>query len=176
MQQMLNHAAAFGLRNNLKFSCDPDPVKTKSKAIYMIGKDSRLRRPVNLQLYGKPLPWVSHATHLGHKFHEDGTMDMDAKMKRGSFIGRSLEVRDAFGFAAPTQVLGAVKVFASDLYGGMLWRLDSQPALQVTRCWNTCVKDVWGLSRATHTSLTQVFQHLVTCRAGWLSRRHSMPP
>ena len=45
-------------------------------------------------------------------------------MKRGSFIGRSLEVRDAFGFAASTQVLGAVKVFASDLYGGMLWRLD----------------------------------------------------
>ena len=52
----------------------------------------------------------------------------------------------------PPQVLGAVKVFASDLYGGMLWRLDSQPSLQVTRCWHTCVKDVWGLSRATHTA------------------------
>ena len=152
MQLMLDHAAAFGLRNNLEFSCDPDPAKTKSKAIYMIGKDTRLRKPVNLQPYGKPLPWVSHGTHLGHEFHEDGTMNLDAKMKRGSFIGRSLKVRDAFGFAAPTQVLGSVKVFASDLYGGMLWRLDSQPALQVTRCWHTCVKDVWGLSRATHTA------------------------
>ena len=104
---MLNHAGAFGLRNNLKFSCDPDPAKIKLKAIYIIGKDTRLRKPVNLPLYGKPLPWVSHATHLGHEFHEDGTMNLDAKMKRGSFIGRSLEVRDAFGFAAPPpQVLG----------------------------------------------------------------------
>jgi hypothetical protein len=133
MQLMLDCAAAFGLRNNLEFLCDPDPIKTKSKAIYMISKDTRLKRPVNLQLYGKPLPWVSHATHLGHEFHEDGTMDMDAKMKRGSFIGRNLEVREAFGFAAPTQVLGAGKVIASDPNGGMLWRQDSPPALQVTR-------------------------------------------
>ena len=106
IQQMLNHAAAFGLRNHLKFSCNPDPAKIKSRAIYMIGKDTRLRELVNLQLYGKPLPWVSHATHLGHEFLKDGTMNLDAKMKRGSYIGRSLEVRDAFGFAAPTQVLG----------------------------------------------------------------------
>jgi hypothetical protein len=117
---------------------------------------------VNLQLYGKPLPWVALATHLGHEFHEDGTMSMDARMKRGSFIGRSLEVREAFAFAAPTQVLGAVKLFASDLYGGMLWRLDDEPALQVTRCWHTCVKDVWGVSRATHTATVR-----------WLSSPHT---
>ena len=66
MQLMLDHAAGFGLRNNLKFSCNPDPFKTKSKAIYMMGKDTRLKRLENLQLYGKPLPWVSHATHLGN--------------------------------------------------------------------------------------------------------------
>ena len=159
---MLYVAADYGVRNNLEFSCDPDPVKTKSKAIYMVGKKIELQKPVNLQLYGKPLPWVSHATHLGHKFHEDGKMAQDAKMKRGSFIGRSLEVRDSFAFAAPTQVLGAVKLFASDLYGGMLWRLDGEPALQVTRCWHTCVKDVWGVSRATHTSTVR-----------WLSLPHS---
>ena len=38
------------------------------------------------------------------------------------------------------------------MYGAMLWRLDSEPALKFTRCWNTCVKNVWGLSRATHTA------------------------
>ena len=162
MQMMLDVAADFGVRNNLEFSCDPDPVKTKSKAIYMVGKKTGLQKPVNLQLYEKPLPWVSHATHLGHEFHEDGTMSMDARMKRGSFIGRSLEVRESFAFAAPTQVLGAVKLFASDLYGGMLWRLDDEPALQVTRCWHTCVKDVWGVSRATHTATVR-----------WLSIPHT---
>ena len=89
-------------------------------------------------------------------------MSMDSRMKRGSFIGRSLEVREAFSFTAPTQVSGAVKLFAFDLYSGMLWRLDSEPALQVTRCWNMCVKDVWGVSRATHTATVR-----------WLSSPHT---
>ena len=162
MQQMLDLAADFGLRNNLEFSCDPDPVKTKSKAIFMDGKKTSLKKPANLQLYGKPLPWVAHATHLGHEFHEDGTMDMDCRMKRGSFIVRSMEVVDSFSFAAPTEVLAAVKLFAADLYGGMLWQLNSQPAEQLMRCWNVCVRDVWGLSRATHTATVR-----------WLSLPHS---
>ena len=98
---MLDLAADFGVRNNLEFSCDPDPVKTKSKAIYMVGKKTTLVKPVNRQLYRKPLPWVTHATHLGHEFHKDGTMAMDARMKRGSYIGKSLEVMDSFNFAAP---------------------------------------------------------------------------
>jgi hypothetical protein len=155
MQQMLDLAANFGQRNNLEFSCDPDPAKTKSKAIYMIGKKTRLPKPAGLQLYGKSLPWVAHATHLGHEFHEDGTMTMDAKMKKGSYIGKSLEVLDSYSFAAPTEVLGAVKLFAADLYGGMLWRLDSPEVEQVGRCWNTTVKDAWGLSRATHTYIVR---------------------
>ena len=103
MQLMLDLAADFGLQNNLELSCDPDPGKTKSKAIYMVGKKTTIVKPVNLQLYGKPLPWVTHATHLGHEFHEDGTMAMDARMKRGSYIGKSLEVLDSFNFAAPTR-------------------------------------------------------------------------
>jgi hypothetical protein len=72
MQQMLDLAADFGRRNNLQFSCDPDPAKTKSKAIFMIGKKTNLRKPVNLMLYGKALPWVTHATHLGHEFMRTG--------------------------------------------------------------------------------------------------------
>jgi hypothetical protein len=89
---------------------------------------------------------------VGHEFCEDGTMAMDARLKRGSFIGRSLEVCDAFAYAAPSQVLGAVKIYSADMYSAMLWRLDSEPAHKFTRCWNTCVKNVWGLSRATHTA------------------------
>ena len=90
----------------------------------MIGKKTNLQKPVNPQLAGNPLPWVSHATHLGHEFNEDGTMIMDGRMKRGSNIGRSLEIRESFSFAAPAQVLAAIKLYASDLCGGMLWCLD----------------------------------------------------
>ena len=97
-------------------------------------------------------------------------MAQDARMKRGSLICKSLEVRDSFGFAAPTQVLGAIKLFASDLYGGMLLRLDSEEALQVTRCWHTCVKDVWGLSRATHTTVRWLSSPHTSLREDLLAR------
>ena len=126
----------------MEFSCDPDPVKTKSKDIFVVGKKTGLQNLVNLQLHGKQLPWVAHDTHLGHKFCEDGTMLLDARLKRGSFIGQSLEVCNSFAFAAPSQVLGAVKVYSADMYGAMLWRLDSEPAHQFTRCWNMCVERV----------------------------------
>ena len=152
MQLMLNLATDFSICHNLEFSCDSDPAKSKSKAIFMIGRNTRLHKPVNLQLAGKELPWVSHATHLGHEFNEDGTMNMDARMKRGAYIGKSLEVRESFSFAMPAQVLGAVKLYASDLYGGMLWKLEDKSAQKVMNCWNTTVKDVWGVTRATHTA------------------------
>ena len=113
-------------------------------------------------LYGRPLPWVSHATHLGHEFCEDGTMDMDARIRRGAFIGRCLEIQESFGFAAPPEILGAVKMYCSDMYGGMLYRLDSGPTRALTNCWNTTVKDVWGLPRSSHTVY-----------ARWLSSGHS---
>ena len=100
----------------MEFSCDPDPVKTKSKDIFVVGKKTGLQNLVNLQLHGKQLPWVAHDTHLGHKFCEDGTMLLDARLKRGSFIGQSLEVCNSFAFAAPSQVLGAVKVYSADMY------------------------------------------------------------
>ena len=45
-----------------------------------------------------------------------------------------------------------MKVYCSNMYGAMLWWLESELAHQFTRCWNTCVKSVWGLSRATHTA------------------------
>ena len=115
MQIMLNCCQDFSIKHNLEFSSDPDPVKTKSKAIFMIGKKTHLQKLVNLLLPGNPLPWVYHATLLGHEFHEDGTMRMDCRMKRGYYIGRSLEVRKSFSFAAPAQVLAVIKLYASDL-------------------------------------------------------------
>ena len=66
---MLDLPAAFTLRNNPEFSCEPDPVETKSKAIFMVGKKTRIQKKVNVQLYSKLLPWprwVADTTHLSH--------------------------------------------------------------------------------------------------------------
>ena len=80
-------------------------------------------------------------------------MDMDMRMRQGALIGRCLEVQDAFAFAAPSEELGAVKLYCGDLYayGGMLGKLDSGPVSRFTNCWNMLVKDVSGLPRSAHT-------------------------
>ena len=38
------------------------------------------------------------------------TMTMDTSMRRGTFIGKTLEVLEAFNFAALAEVLEAVKL------------------------------------------------------------------
>ena len=44
-----------------------------------VGK-KKIDKPVPLCLYGRELPWVSTATHLGVELSEDGTMDTDISM------------------------------------------------------------------------------------------------
>ena len=121
-----------------------------------------LRKPVSLVLSGQPLPYVKQVTHLGHKFHEDGTMDTDTNIRRGIFIGHCLEVQESLSFAAPLDVLGAIKLYCGDLYGGILTCLDIEQVALLTNSWNTAVKDVWGLPRSTHRVYTK-----------WLSSDHT---
>ena len=106
--------------------------------------------PVPLQLYGKDLPWVTHATHLGHELHQDCTMNMDTRMKRASFITNSTANRTTFKFARSPQVLNAISVYSCHFTGSMLWDLYSESSGQMYRSWNTCVKLVWNLPRSTH--------------------------
>ena len=111
MAQMVNICENFGKENNLFFSTDINPAKSKSKCLYMCGPKARnLVYPAPIQLYGRDLPWVTHATHLGHELHQHCNMDMDIKMKRASFIKNSTDIRHMFHFALPNQVLNAVRV------------------------------------------------------------------
>jgi hypothetical protein len=146
MAQMLEKCESFAKKNNLTFSTDPDPSKSKTKCMYICGKTREPMYPAPLQLYGVDLPWVVHATHLGHELHQDGTMELDAKMKRAGFIENSTEIREMFGFAHPSQILGAVQVYTCHFYGSMLWDLFGKMAGQVYRAWNTCVMLAWGYS------------------------------
>jgi hypothetical protein len=112
--------------------------------------------PVHLQLYGVDLPWVTHATHLGHELHQDCTMEYDAKMKRADFIRSSTDMKEMLGFANPLQVLNAVSVYSVHFYSAM--NLYGDMAGQVYRSWNTCVKLAWG-----HTTIVLRMYSLVTC-------------
>ena len=139
MQLMLETCERFAGRFNLQFSTDPDPVKSKSKCIFVSGLSRRRQKPDPLMLNGKQLPWVESALHLGHVLHESGSMEKDIKAKRATFIGESTEVRETFGFASPSEVLRAVKVYVGSHYGSNLWELDSPMTEQYYSAWRTCV-------------------------------------
>ena len=147
---MLLVCESFAKKNNLTFSTDPNPTKSKTKCMFICGKVKDPVYQAPLQLYGLDLPWVTHATHLGHELHQDGTMEFDAKLKKANFIENSTEIREMFGFAHPNQVLSAVQTYACHFYGSMLWDLGGDMAGQVFRTWNTCVKLAWGIPRSSH--------------------------
>ena len=170
MQLMLEACERFGLKNNLIFSTDPDPVKSKTKSVYFRGK-KRLDNPAPLSLYGRELPWVSSAVHLGHLLSEEGTMDKDIKDKKAAFITRSTEIRETFSFAHPVEVLNAVKLYCCDHYGSMLWDLGGGLASQYFNTWNTCIKLAWDLPRDTHSYfLKSLAGGLVTAKNDIIAR------
>ena len=155
MQMMISCVEDFAARYNITFSTDPDPKKSKSKCIFVVGKRRGLSKPAPLTLCGHQLPWVESAVHLGHELHESGLMEHDASVKRAQFIEKSVEVRNMFEWAAPTEVLHALKIYCSDLYGSMLWDLGGDKAAQIFSAWDTAVKLTWSCPRWTRTFLLQ---------------------
>ena len=109
--------------------------------------------PVPLQLCGADLPWVVHATHLGHELHQLCNMEFDAKTKRAKYIESAVQIQETFGFANPPEILQAVQTYAGHWYGSMLWDLNGEMAGQISRSWSTSVKMAWDVPRSTHTWL-----------------------
>ena len=88
MSKMLKICEAFANKNNVVFSTDPNPALSKTKCLYMTGKENH-SYPAPLVLNGKQLPWVRHATHLGHELSEFCNMELDTRIKRARFIENS---------------------------------------------------------------------------------------
>ena len=153
---MLKEAELWAAEFNVTFSTDPDPKKSKSKLIFMCGSNKRLAKPAAISLCGRALPWVASATHLGHELHESGDMTYDSKVKRAQYIGKSVEVRDSFGFASPPEVLTALNLYCTSYYGCLAgWDLGSATAGAFFSAQTVGIKLAWGVPRATRTYLVQ---------------------
>ena len=93
---MLSICENFANVHNIRFSTDPDPKKSKSKAMLMTGtKGDTIPPPVNLNLCGQSWPWVSRCEHLGHTLTTDGKMEQDCVEKRAKFIDESVKVKES---------------------------------------------------------------------------------
>ena len=65
-----------------------------------------------------------------------------------------------FHFAAPEEIIKAMKIYSGSFYGSSLWDLSSEKAGQVFTAWNTSVKLVWGCPKWTRSYF---LQELLSC-------------
>ena len=153
LAEMLKVTEIFATEYKNVFSTNEDPAKSKSKCIYMTGKEVMQSYPAPVMLNGRPLPWVMSAAHLGHELSQACSPEHAAWVARAKYIDRAASVQEMFSFAEPAEILAAVRVNCCDFYGSNLWNLFGVRAGQVYRSYNTTVKLAWDLPRSTHTWL-----------------------
>jgi hypothetical protein len=172
-QIMLKKCEKFASDNNIKFSTNDNPTKSKCKALYVVGpRGGALPRPAPLQLCGRPLPWVERADHLGHALHQDGLMRQDCREKRAVFIDTSVKIREGFAFAHPAEVITATEKYCTAAYGSNIWEQDGNDFNMMVNAWRTGHKLAWDVPRACRTFLVQevLAPHVASFRASLLHR------
>ena len=125
LQTLMTICERYALEHNLTFSTDPSPAQSKSKCLlFKLHNGEGLPAPIVLN--GEKLPWVDHAAHLGHELHTSGGQEMDCNMRRGAYIGESVELLNVFEHAHPSQKLAAIQTYFCSFYGSNLWDLLDQ--------------------------------------------------
>ena len=170
---MLRVCEQWGETFGVEFSSDPNPLKSKSKCIQVTGNRKKVNTPEPLTLNGRKLPFVETASHVGHTISKEGTQDTDSRKQRAEFIRKSCEVREQFSFAFPDEQLRAVKLYAGDSYGAVLWDLQSEESAKYFRCWNRTIKDCFNIPLSTRTHYVEnLFSRQTSLKTDVLSRFH----
>ena len=147
LQAMINICQKFAKSNNLKFSTNKDPVKSKTKCIHFSKKKVELAR---IFLNDDFLPWVDSAKHVGNTMERDNSFTVDIRNKRGCFIGRIHSILQEVHFASPLVKMEMISMYASSFYGSPLWKLFDGPCDKLYAAWNNAVKEAFNIPRATH--------------------------
>ena len=84
---------------------------------------------------------------------------MDCNMRRGAYIGETVELLELFQYAHPLQKLSAIQTYSCSFYGSNLYDLYGPAANQLYRAWQISVRDALGVSRATRN---YIVDHLLS--------------
>ena len=147
LQAMINICQKFASENNLKFSTNCDPVKSKTKCLHFSRKKLDLAK---ILLNGDSLPWVESAKHVGNTMERNNSFSMDIRLKRGSFIGRAHSILQEVHFANPMMKMTMIKMYATSFYGSSLWNLQSGDCVRLYSAWNNAVREAFNVPRTTH--------------------------
>ena len=148
LQEMVNICQKHAEDNSLVFSTDPDPKKSKTMCIAFNCNTRDKLAPISL--CGNNLPWVSKAKHIGNFLHEDGSTDLDIRVKKGIFIQNAMELDQEFYSLPAALKMKLNLLYNSHFTSSSIWKFDSEEANHLFSSWNKNIKLIFGLPWATH--------------------------
>ena len=152
LQAMIDICQKFAKNNNLKFSTNCNPEKSKTKCIHFSRKKIELAK---ISLNGDYLPWVESAKHVGNILERDNSFSKDIRTKRGSFIGRIHSILQEVHFASPLVKMKMINIYTTSFYGSPLWNLHDGSCEKLFTAWNNAIRDAFCVPRATHRYLIE---------------------
>ena len=148
LQEMLDTCQEYALSHNLQFSTNPDPEKSKTKCLKFL-KNEREITKVNLG--NDPLPWVSHAKHLGNNLENIiNGLKKDISVKRAQFIDKNCEINQEFYFAHPDTRFKLNRIYNGHFTGSPMWYLFCKESEMLENSFNVSFRATYDLPRSTH--------------------------
>ena len=108
LQKMVDICEEHARNNDLLFSTDPNPDKSKTVALAFNCKNKNSL--ASLYLCGDPLPWKPMAKHIGNLLSENGSMNNDIKCKRATFIDTCMNLNNEFEYLTPQNQMQLLRV------------------------------------------------------------------
>ena len=150
LQAMVNECQQFAKLNNLTFSVDPNPSKSKTKCIVFSKKPVNTEMIPRINLGKSPLPWVPSLKHLGMILESNNSMSLDIVKKRGSFIGKINNLRQEFYFVNSDIMMRLFSIYALSFFGSALYDLFSKECNRIYSTYNIMVRTTLSLPRESH--------------------------
>ena len=120
---MVSKCEEFSKKNNLKFSTNEDPEKSKTKGIIFSKRPADRTGITPIVHCGNNLPWRDNLKLLGNIVQNDNSMKTDNDVKRGKFIGKIHSLAQEFGLSSPEIQMKMINTYATSFYGSNLYRL-----------------------------------------------------
>ena len=160
LQLMVTICETHANDNNLCFSTDPIPEKSKTKCIaFPHGYTDGMRA---VKLNGHDLPWVERAVHIGNTLHSSGLMDNDLCEKRAIFIDRCMNLNQELYSYPPKIRLKMCKIYNTHFTGSALWNFSSKYFTQLCNSWNVNARVMFDIPQNTHC---WIVEELTECHA-----------
>ena len=169
LQEMLKVCEKYANEHNLKFSTDPNPIKSKTKCMAYLLKERELP---NLRLCGNKLPWVKSGKHLGMRIDaiKDSIITKDTMEKRARYIQSNNELVQEFGYTSSDTKAAINRIYNSHAYGAVLWDLYGKEANMFFNSWSTSVRMMYRLDRKTHRYLIEPVSKMQHIKGAILKR------